>query len=159
MAENSCGYTGTFCLVQIIFTTSGPICFLEYDKNCLYYEKILPTRQVFLIRYVECKTAPITSAMINCPIHIKTHKLWKLCDLSISIFCHVNTCHGKDLGFKTQIYEEIESTSHILALFCYNLTHTADFVLSHEKTVTTNIMIVMMREKCFVQTKNSYNRR
>ena len=64
-------------------------------------------------------TAPITSAIINCPIHIKTQIFWKLCELSISIFCPVNTCHEKDLSFKTQFYKEIESTSHILALFCY----------------------------------------
>ena len=82
------------------------------------YEINLPTHQIFLIRYGECMTAPITSAIIKCPIYIKTHKLWKLCELSISIFCHVNTCHQKDVSFKTQIYEEIESTSHILAIFC-----------------------------------------
>ena len=64
-------------------------------------------------------TAPITSAIINCPIYIKTQILWRLCELSISMFCHVNTCNEKDLSFKTQIYKEIEITSHILALFCY----------------------------------------
>ena len=87
-------------------------------KKLFNYEIKLPTRQVFLLRYVECMTAPITSAIINCPIYIKTHKLWKLSEKSISIFCHVNTCHEKDLSFKTQIYEEIKSTSHILAIFC-----------------------------------------
>ena len=46
-------------------------------------------------------TAPRTSATINCSIYIKTHKLWKLCELSISIICHVNTCHEKDLSFNT----------------------------------------------------------
>ena len=51
-------------------------------------------------------TAPITSAIINCPIHIKTQILWKLCELSISLFCHVNICHEKDLSFKTQYYKK-----------------------------------------------------
>ena len=86
-------------------------------KKLFSYEINLPTRQVFLIRYGECMTAPITSAIKNCPIYIKTHKLWKLCELSITIFCQVNTCHEKDLSLKTQVYEEIESTSHILDLF------------------------------------------
>ena len=63
-------------------------------------------------------TARIPSAIMNCRIYIKTHKLWNLCELSIPIFCHVNSCHEKDLSFRTQIYEEIESTSHILAQLC-----------------------------------------
>ena len=95
--------------------------FFRVWQKLFNYEINIPARQVFPIRYGECMIAPITSAIINCPIYIKTHKLWKLCELSISIFCHVNTCHQKDLSFKTQIYKEIESSSHILALFCYKL--------------------------------------
>ena len=86
----------------------------------------LPTRQVFLIPYGECMTAPITSAIINCPLYIKTQILWKLCELSISMFCHVNTCHEKDSSFTIQYYKEIESTSHIVALFCYKHTPRTD---------------------------------
>ena len=142
-------------------------------KKLFNYEINLPTRQVFLIRYGECMTAPLTSAIINCPFYIKTHKFWEFCELSIYIFCHVITCHEKDLGFKIQIYEEIQSTSHILAVFCYprppRLFLRPYFVqsqeiqqlsvLSHEKTVTTKTIIVMISEKCFVQPKDSNNRR
>ena len=78
-------------------------------------------------------TAPITSAIINCPIYIETQILWKLCELSNSIFCHINTCHEIDLGFKTQYNKEIESTTHILALFCYK--HTPPTPIVFEKLV------------------------
>ena len=94
--------------------------FFRVRQKLFNYEISLPTRQVFLIRHGDCMTAPITSAIINYPIYIKTQILWKICELLISIFYHVNTCQEKDLSFKTQYYKE--STSHILALFCYKHT-------------------------------------
>ena len=70
-------------------------------------------------------------------MYIKTQILWKLCGLSISIFLHVNICNEKDLGFKTQYYKEIESTSHILALFLLHnpIPPTADFFCEISKKI------------------------
>ena len=56
------------------------------------------------------------------------------------MFCHVNTCHEKDLSFKTQIYKEIELTSHNLALFCYKPCSSSDNVIDSVRIVCNVLM-------------------